>query len=82
MPTRVVLYSRAGCHLCDDAHDLLAERRGHYSFTLEVVDVDRHPNVAALYGECVPVVTIDGKERFRGRVSPALLDRVLRVGDS
>jgi hypothetical protein len=30
------------------------------------------------YGDWVPVVAVNGKERFRGRVAPSLLDRFLR----
>jgi glutaredoxin len=77
-PARVVVYSRTGCHLCDDAVQLLVERKRRYLFTLEVVDVDRDPEVAARYGNRVPVVAIDGRERFWGQVNPALLDRAFR----
>ena len=48
----LTLYSRPGCHLCDDAHRLLAERQSLYGFALDVVDVDgrvlaRHGGAAA-----------------------------------
>jgi hypothetical protein len=79
-PRRVVLYTRAGCHLCDDAWDLLCRVQDRYRFVLEVVDVDDFPALAARYGACVPVVAVDGKVRFRGRVNPVLLRRVLGGG--
>lgn len=69
----VVLYSRQGCHLCDDARRLL-ERHG---LTVREVDIDGDPQLRARYNECVPVVVIDGHERFRGRVSEVLLRRLL-----
>jgi hypothetical protein len=50
----------------------------HHGFALDVVDVDAAPGLAAQYGEWVPVVVIDGKERFRGTVNRALLARLLR----
>jgi hypothetical protein len=37
------------------------------------VDVDQDPELARRYGACVPVVVIDGRERFRGRIDPILL---------
>ena len=77
-PRQVVLYTRAGCHLCDAARHLLAERQRHYGFALGVEDVDADPVLAASYGERVPVVVIDGTERFYGHVNPALLDRLLK----
>jgi glutaredoxin len=70
---QVVLYTRAGCHLCDDALDAL--RR--HGLSPRLVDIDAEPGLRERYNECVPVVEIDGKERFRGRVNEMLLSRLL-----
>lgn len=70
---QVVVYTRQGCHLCDDAADVL-KRHG---LAFELVDVDADPHLRERYNECVPVVVIDGKERFRGRVDERLLRRLL-----
>lgn len=69
----VVLYTRAGCHLCDDAHNLLLR----YGMTPRLVDIDADAALRERYNECVPVVVIDGKERFRGRINEKLLMRLL-----
>jgi glutaredoxin len=69
----VILYSRAGCHLCDDAK-LVLKRRG---LAFRTIDIDSDPGLVSAYGECVPVVVIDGRERFRGRIDPVLLQRLL-----
>jgi glutaredoxin len=71
----VVLYTRRGCHLCDDAAQLL------HSFGLapQLVDIDADPELVARFTECVPVVEIDGKVRFRGRIDPLLLRRLVRA---
>jgi glutaredoxin len=74
---RFVLYTRRGCHLCEDARQRLREAQQAYGFALEVKDVDEDPDLAARYGEQVPVVTVNGKERFRGGVNPVLLSRLL-----
>ena len=71
--SEIQLYSRQGCHLCDDAAALLA----HYHLAFETVDIDADPQLQARYNECVLVVVIDGKERFRGRVDELLLRRVI-----
>jgi len=71
---QIVLYSRQGCHLCDDAAAAL-KRQG---LEFELVDVDADPELHERYDACVPVVVIDGKERFRGRVDELLLRRLLR----
>ncbi len=73
----IVLYSRPGCHLCDIAADLLAR----YHLKFEVVDIDADPQLRECYNQCVPVVVIDGKERFRGRVDELLLRRILSHRD-
>jgi glutaredoxin len=74
----VVMYTRQGCHLCDAAWDELRRAQRRHGFRLEGVDVDADPELAARYGTCVPVVTVDGKVRFRGVVNPVLLRRLLR----
>ncbi len=76
----VVLYTRPGCHLCDDAKALLTERKSHWGFQLQVTNIDADPQLAQRYGECVPVVAVDGKVRFRGRVDRALFERLM-VGE-
>jgi hypothetical protein len=73
----LVLYTRRGCHLCEDAWARLELARRRYHFNLSAVDVDTDPAPAARYGIEVPVVTVNGKVRFRGRVNGVLLDRLL-----
>jgi glutaredoxin len=69
----VILYTRQGCHLCDQASELL---RAH-GLTAQLIDIDSDPQLLAQYDCCVPVVAIDGKVRFRGRVNEVLLRRLL-----
>ena len=78
-PHRVVMYTRRGCHLCDDAWALLEQAARSYSLTLSKLDVDTDAALAARHGLEVPVVEIDGKVRFRGRVNRVLLARLLRA---
>ena len=70
---KIVLYGRQGCHLCDDAAALL--RR--LSLAFDEVDIDGDPHLVELYNCCVPVVEIDGRVRFRGRVNELLLRRLI-----
>jgi glutaredoxin len=73
MPLSVVLYTRRGCHLCDEAARLL-DREG---ISPKVVDIDLDLALTRRYGERVPVVEIDGRERFFGRIDPVLLRRIV-----
>jgi glutaredoxin len=75
----ILVYTRRGCHLCDDAWQLLEREQRQYGFRLTAIDVDSDPELAGRYGECVPVVLVDGRVRFRGIVNRALLTRLLRM---
>ncbi len=69
----VTLYTREGCHLCDDAYKTLID----FGLQPTLVDIDKDNVLREQFNECVPVVEIDGKVRFRGRVQPILLRRLL-----
>jgi glutaredoxin len=73
---RVVLYTRQGCHLCDEAKAVL-QRYASVLPSVEEVDIDGDPRLVEQYGTCVPVVEIDGQVRFRGRVNEVLLRRLI-----
>jgi len=59
-PVSLRLYSRPGCHLCDlmrsDVDRILADRQRQW----EVIDVDSQPELAARYGESIPVLFVNG----------------------
>jgi glutaredoxin len=73
----IVMYTRPGCHLCEEAWELLKRFQTRYGFQLDAKDVDSNPALADLHGDWVPVVTIDGKVRFRGQINEVLLKRLL-----
>lgn len=75
----VTVYSRQHCCCCHQAIELLESYRKRHGFALETIDVDTDPALVAQHGEWVPVVAIDGKVRFRGKVNPVLLERLLEV---
>lgn len=76
----VVMYTRQGCHLCEQAWQQLEQARQRYHFALSQVDVDADAQLAREYGECAPVVVVNGRVRFRGIVNPVLLQRLLEGG--
>jgi glutaredoxin len=77
-PTEVVLYTRKGCHLCDDAEHLLLQ----HGLIPELIDIDGDPELKTRFDTCVPVVEIDGRVRFRGRVDAVLLRRLLAANQA
>ena len=72
----VVVFSRDGCHLCDDVKELLGEYSEYLPESIEV-DVDTSEVLRERYGTAVPVVQIDGRDRFRGRIDESLLRRLI-----
>ena len=58
----VILYGRPGCHLCDEARDLLFDLRGEgLEFDLEEVDIESEEALLRRFLERIPVVTVDGR---------------------
>lgn len=77
MPTVVVvLFSRPGCGLCDRAREVLEAQRARTPFALEEVDISGDERLELEYGIRIPVVTVDGRERFEVDVDPAELARL------
>jgi hypothetical protein len=70
---RVVLYTRAACHLCDVARATIASVRAAHPFDLEEVDIDGDDDLVRDHGYRVPVVTVDGVEAFEIAVDPGEL---------
>lgn len=73
--TEINLYTRRGCHLCNEA---LATLKQH-GLEPKLIDIDEQPKLFEKFDTCVPVVEIDGKVRFRGRVDEVLLRRLLHA---
>lgn len=67
---RVVVLSRAGCHLCDVALDVVAQVCADLGEDYAVVDIDSDPALRARHSDDVPVVSVDGRVIARWRVSP------------
>lgn len=70
---RVRVYTRAGCHLCDQVGEML----GRAGIEPEWIDIDADAQLRDQFDQCVPVVEILGRERFRGPVNEVLLRRIL-----
>lgn len=74
---RLVLLSRTGCHLCDDARAVLAPVADELGVSWEERDVDGDPALADEYGDRVPVVLLDGAEHSYWRVDESRLRAAL-----
>jgi glutaredoxin len=77
MPT-VRMYSRPGCHLCDEAREMILALRERVPFAFEEVDVSGDDELELAYGIRIPVVLVDAEERFEIAVDREELEAVLR----
>lgn len=74
---QVVVYTRAGCHLCDEAMAILRGLRSEVSFELSEVDIEQDDVLLKLYQWRIPVVTVDGVEVAAAPIAAADLRRAL-----
>jgi glutaredoxin len=75
---RVTLYTRPGCHLCDDARSVVAAVCAELGESFGEVDIDGDPELTHRYGEEIPVTLVDGIQHDYWRVDANRLRRALR----
>jgi glutaredoxin len=68
--TKITIYSRNGCHLCDDAFITLESMREELNFEIDVIDIDQNAELVKLYSDQVPVIHIDGIHHDFYKVDP------------
>lgn len=74
---RVVVYSKPGCHLCEDAEAIVDDVCVDLDVTWESVNIVDDAELMATYGEQIPVTFVDGKQHDFWRVDPARLRKAL-----
>jgi hypothetical protein len=77
MTARVLLYSRPGCHLCDDAREVVARVCADLGTSYEEVDITGDPDLVRRYGEQIPVTLVDGAQHDFWRVDERRLRAAL-----
>jgi len=77
----LTLYSRPGCHLCDDMKAVVdrVARTSTPVPTIEVIDISSDPELEALYGLEIPVLMVNGKKAAKYRVTEDGLRRMLEA---
>jgi glutaredoxin len=67
----VVLYTRPGCHLCEEAKQELRSANCADEYVLEEINIDDDPALLERYRYEIPVITINGKKAFKYRLTNA-----------
>lgn len=78
-PILIEIYSRPGCHLCDQARAVIEDFRRIYSMTFRTVNVETSADLEKRYGTDIPIVFLNGEEAFRHRVDRSELERKLKT---
>ncbi len=74
----VTVYSKPGCHLCEEAVRSLQRVQKQHPFALEEVNIQEDPVLLAEYGEQIPVVTLNGTFLFEYAVDETRLRQLLK----
>ena len=73
----LTIYSRPGCHLCDEMKDVVKRVAQSIPLQLEEVDISRSRDLEEQYGLEIPVLLVDGKKAAKYRVGEEDLRKIL-----
>lgn len=75
---RLTIYSKPGCHLCDDMKDVVQRAiRGRAEIVLEEIDITTDPALCTAYERDIPVLMIDGRKAAKYRITELELQQKL-----
>jgi glutaredoxin len=77
-PRVITLYTRPGCHLCEEARALIEPLLGEFGATLREVNIDDDAVLRRTYGTDIPVIFIGAHKAAKHRVDPVKFRRQLR----
>jgi glutaredoxin len=76
--TQVTLYTRPGCHLCEEAKQAILASDCQGQYTLQEINIDLDPALMRRYGWEIPVVLINGIETFKYRLTSSEFKQEIR----
>ena len=74
---RVTVYGKPGCHLCEDAVEVVARVCAELGTTYAEVDITADPDLQRRFGEQIPVTFVDGAQHDFWRVDERRLRAAL-----
>jgi hypothetical protein len=75
----VTIYSRPGCHLCDEMKAVVTRVAGRVPFDLEEIDISGDAELESRYGLEIPVLMVEGRKAAKYRIDEAQLLRLLKT---
>jgi thiol-disulfide isomerase/thioredoxin len=82
MPLHLQLFSRPGCHLCDEMKAVVQPLARELGAVVEEINIAGDPALESEYGLQIPVLLINGRKAFKYRLTEReLRARLRREGD-
>jgi glutaredoxin len=79
LPKRqVILYTRPGCHLCEEAKQEMRAASCANEYTLQEINIESEAELLKRYQYDIPVIFVDGVEAFRHRLTSDAFRKTLR----
>ncbi len=78
-PIALTLYSRPGCHLCDEMKEIVYPVARELGCSLAEVDISGDPALEARYGTEIPVLLVNNRKAFKFRLTERELRKRLRT---
>jgi hypothetical protein len=78
VPIPVIIYSRPGCHLCDEMKAVVERVSRSVPLAIQEVDISGDPVLEGDYGLEIPVLLVDGKKTAKHRITEKELRKVLK----
>jgi hypothetical protein len=73
----LVIYSRPGCHLCDEMKGVVRQVASVIPLTMEEIDISTDARLEQLYGTEIPVLMVEGRKAAKYRITEPELVRIL-----
>ena len=67
-PIQVTFYTKAGCHLCEEARDMLEDIAALTTYELTEIDIRGNPDIFEKYRYRIPVIIINDETLVEGRI--------------
>lgn len=77
-PIQIDIYSRPGCHLCDEAKGVIERVRRRVPLSICVINIEEDSQLETAYGTEIPVIFINGKKAFKYHVDEAALEKKVK----
>jgi glutaredoxin len=76
----MTIYTRPGCHLCDEMKQIVVPVAARHQYTVQEVDISQDEQLESQFGNDIPVLFVNGRKAFKYRVTAGRLRRRLMFG--